>query len=243
MLLNSKNSTLNLENQIYILQKPETNFFETNSILTNSQINLNNSLTNISREISNIKNDKTNDEFALTLKYYLENSENGKQINDFYEEINNQVFVYLNLEQFKETILNNWIFDQDDFIKKLNWTLYNSNLEISKEFYSQKETIQSKLFEIVSENFTNDEIIHIINNLFTTSYKNLEEDEINEIKLNIQEIVQKLKENLIKEQERIETFATSLNKDFTIINQTIENYKNNIFSTVNKTIFNVVDQI
>ena len=243
MLLNSKNSTLNLENQIYILQKPETNFFETNSILTNSQINLNNSLTNINREISNIKNDKTNDEFALTLKYYLENSENGKQINDFYEEINNQVFVYLNLEQFKETILNNWIFDQDDFIKKLNWTLYNSNLEISKEFYSQKETIQSKLFEIVSENFTNDEIIHIINNLFTTSYKNLEEDEINEIKLNIQEIVQKLKENLIKEQERIETFATSLNKDFTIINQTIENYKNNIFSTVNKTIFNVVDQI
>ncbi len=59
----------------------------------------------------------------MTLRYYLENSDNGKQINDFYEEINNQLFIDLNIEKFKETIINYWIFDQDDFIKKLNFTL------------------------------------------------------------------------------------------------------------------------
>ncbi len=59
----------------------------------------------------------------MTLRYYIENSDNGKQINDFYEEINNQLFIDLNIEKFKETIINYWIFDQDDFIKKLNFTL------------------------------------------------------------------------------------------------------------------------
>ena len=241
MFFNSKNSTLNLESQIYVLQIPESNFFQTNSILVNSQINLNNTLTNIAKQIS--RNAKTNDEYALTLKYYLENSENGKQINDFYEDINNQVFVYLNLEKFKETILNNWIFDQDDFIKKLNWTLYNSNLQISKEFNSQIENYQSKLFEILYQNFTKDEIVHKINELFQTSLKNLEQNEINQINQNTQNVIQILINNLIKEQQRIETYSTSYNKDFTKINKTINDYKNNIFSTVNKTIFSVLEAI
>ena len=241
MLLNSKNSTLNLNSQIYLLEIPETNFFQTNSILVNSQINLNNSLNNITKEIST--NGKANDEYGLTLKYYLENSENGKQINDFYEEINNQVFVYLNFDKFQETILNNWIFDQDDFIKKLNSTLYNSNLEISKQFNLQKENYEVKLNEILSKIFTKDDIIHKINDLFSTSYKTLAQNDINQISQNVQNVIQKVKDNLIKEQQRIETLLVSYNKDFTIINKTINDYKKNIFSTVNKTIFSVLEQI
>ena len=242
-LLNSKKSTLNMENQIYILQIPETNFFETNSILVDSQINLNNSLTNITREISLLNNNKINDEYSLTLKYYLENSESAKQIKDFYEDINNQMFVYLNWEKFNETILKNWIFDQDDFIKKLNQTLYNSNIEIMKEFNLKKESYKSKLLEILSENFSKDEIVHKINDLFSTSYKNLPQTEINQINQNIQEIIEKIKENLDKEQQRIETYSTSYNKDFTKINKTINDYKNIIFSTINQTIFSVLEEI
>ena len=76
------------------------------------------------------------------------------------------------MEKFKETILNNYIFDQDDFIKNLNWALYNSNLEISKQFNSQKENYKSKLLEILTFNFTKDELIHRINELYLVSYNN-----------------------------------------------------------------------
>ena len=243
MFFNSKNNALNISSQIYTLQVPETNFFKTNEFLISSQKNLNSSLTNLSNSIYLLNNYKINDEYSLTLKFYLENSENGKQINDFYDETNNQSFIYLNLEKFKETILNNWIFDQDNFIKNLNRTLYYSNLEISKELEIKKEEITSTLENLITKYFTKDEIIKKINNLYLKSYKHLESNEINQINQNVQEIIQKIKDYLLNEVNRIDTTLTSYNKDFSKINATINEYKNKIFSTLNKTIFNVLEEI
>ena len=243
MLKNSKNSTLEWNNQIYILQVPKTNFFQTNTLLTNFQKNVNSSLTPLSNGVYGLDNGKKNDEYSLTLKYYLENNENGKQINEFYEEINNQVFIYLNLEKFKETILSNWIFDQDDFIKKLNHTLYVSNFQISKLFELLVNEYKTSLENIITQYFTKEEIVHNINQLYFKAYNHLEENEIDEIKKNVQEIIDKVKEHLISEQNKIETSLISFNKDFSQINQTINEYKNTIFSNVNKTVFNVLDEI
>ena len=243
MLVDSKNLALDLNTQIYTLQIPETNFFQTNTILTNFQKNINSSLTTISNEIYGLDNGKKNDEYALTLKYYLENSENGKQINDFYEEINNQVFIYLNLEKFKQTILNNWILDQDDFIKKLNHTLYISNAQISKLFEINVNEYKTFLENLITQYFTKEEIVHKINELYSNAYNHLEENEIKEINENVQEIINKVKEHLISEENKIETSLVSFNKNFSQINHTINEYKNTIFSTLNKTIFNVLDEI
>ena len=243
MFFNSKNNALNYNSQFYTLQVPETNFFNTNEILVSSQKNLNSSLTNLANSIYLLKNNKNNDEYSLTLKFYLENSENGKQINDFYDEVNNHVFIYLNLEKFKETILNNWIFDQDNFIKNLNNTLYYSNLEISKELEIIKEEFTSSLENLITKYFTKDEIIKKINDLYLKSYKYLENDEINLINKNIQEQIQKIKDYLISEYNRIESTLTSYNNDFSKINSTINEYKIQIFSNVNKTIFNVLEEI
>ena len=242
-IVQSKNLTLNINSQLYTLQIPETNFFETNDLLINSQLKFNSSLTQLSDEIYNLKNGKVNDEYSLTLRYYLENSDNGKQINDFYEEINNQLFIYLNLEKFKETILNNWIFDQDDFIKQLSLTLNNSNLEISKEFKKEKEDYTSRLNKLITQYFTKEEIIYRINDLYYNAYNHLESNEINQINENVNGIIEKVNNYLLSEKQRIETTLTSYNKDFSKINETINEYKNKIFVTVNKTIFNVLDEI
>ena len=59
-------------------------------------------------------------EYSLATRYYLENSLNGWQINEFYQPINENIFVYLNIEKFKELLSDNWIFDQDDFINRIN---------------------------------------------------------------------------------------------------------------------------
>ena len=243
MFLQSKNITLNITTQLYTLQVSDTNFFQTNNILLDSQLKFNSSLTQLSNEIYSLNNNKTNDDYSLTLRFYLENSDNGKQINEFYDEINNQLFIQLNLEKFKEIMLNNWIFDQDDFIKKLNKSLYKSNLEIRKEFNKEKEYYTSSLEKIISQYLTKEEILHNINDLYYNAYTHLKEDEINKIKQNVKEIIKKVNHYLVSEKERIETTSTSYDKDFSKINDTINEYKNKIFVTVNKTIFNVLDGI
>ena len=69
----------------------------------------------------------------------MENRENGKQIEEFYDPVNHELFVYLNLEKFKEIMISNWIFDQDDFINRLNQTLFETTKEINHEISIQKE--------------------------------------------------------------------------------------------------------
>ena len=135
----SENDSLSFANQINTLKVAKTNFFKINNILSDNIINTNASLTARTGKLLNLRNNKVNDEMSLTSRFYLENIISGKEIEELYEQITKKVFVYLNLEKFKDLLLDNWIFDQDDFINKLNTTLYNSNLEISQEFSSLKK--------------------------------------------------------------------------------------------------------
>ena len=79
-----------------------------------------------------LKNKKTNNEYALSARFYLENSDSGRQIIELYEQIEKKVFVHLNLEKFKELLIDNWICDQDEFIRRLKEFFYNSN-SLTKE--------------------------------------------------------------------------------------------------------------
>ena len=230
-LLNSKNSALDQNSQIYALQIPLSNFFETNSILVNSQISLNNSLTNILQGISS--NGVYNDELALALKFYLENAEHAEQIDDFYEEIDKENFVHFGFEKFKEKVFQN--LNLDDFVEKLNQTLRNSNFEIAKEFELEKKKYESKLNEIL--NFTHDEIVHEINDLFALDFS---QSEIDKIKRNVRNVVETVTKNLENEQEKIQT--QNFNKDFAKINKTINDFKNKIFLTLNQTIFGFFEE-
>ena len=125
--------------QLNILHVNENNFFGINDNLNSYNISTYNKLVSILRNIYKLKNNKSNDEVSLSSRFYLQNSESGKQIEEFYEQIDKKEFVYLNLDKFKHILDENWIFDQDEFIKNLKDILYNSNLEVKKELKIEKE--------------------------------------------------------------------------------------------------------
>ena len=114
-LIKSKNEALTIKKQLEVLQVAETNFFKANSILTDNILKTDNILSTRTEEIYDYEGVE-GDEYSLVSRFYLENKENGKQIEQFYDPVNHQIFVYLNLEKFKDLMLENWIFDQDDFI-------------------------------------------------------------------------------------------------------------------------------
>ena len=241
-ILKSKNVAMSLDNQLYVLQVPITNFFKVNNILTNAQQKISTTILQYANEIYLLKNNKENDEASLSCRFYLENSENAKQIKSFYEPIDNKIFVYLNLEKFKELIINNWIFDQDDFIKQLNTTLYNTNLETSKEFKIQKENYMQILEQKITHYFTKESIIEKINNLYKNGIQELKDDKIKEINQYIYNIIEVINNHLLNEAIRLNTTSTSYYKDFQTINKTIQSTKENVFKVINKTIFKNLDE-
>ena len=135
----SLNEALKSNHQLNILHVNENNFFGINDNLNSYNISTYNKLVSILRNIYKLKNNKSNDEVSLSSRFYLQNSESGKQIEEFYEQIDKKEFVYLNLDKFKHILDENWIFDQDEFIKNLKDILYNSNLEVKKELKIEKE--------------------------------------------------------------------------------------------------------
>ena len=95
---------MNSENQLKILHVDETNFFDINDILKINNISTYNNLTSILRNIYKLNNNKSNDEVSLSARFYLQNSESGRQIEEFYEQIDKKEFIYLNLEKFKHIL-------------------------------------------------------------------------------------------------------------------------------------------
>ena len=73
------------------------------------------------------------DKYTLVMRYYLENKELGKLIEKYNEPLKRGEFIYLNIGKFKNIMLENWIFDSEDFINILNNALYETNKEIKNE--------------------------------------------------------------------------------------------------------------
>ena len=233
---------LNFENQIYVMQVAETNFFKTNDILKNNVMVTQTNLAQKLGKIKQLKNQKPNDEFSLSAKFYSANSENGRQIEELYEQIDKKVFVFLNLEKFKQLLIDNWIFDQDEFIRSLKELLYNSDLEVKKELNIEKEKYIKSLEKEITKTYTKDDIAQKLNELYIKEIKDLEESQINEIKNNVKDILNKIKEEIINESNILKTTVSSLNKDYSVIKNRLRNYENSINQKLNETIFNVINQ-
>ena len=139
LIFDSKNETLNINKQINTLKVEEYDFFKLNSFLNNNITYINKLLFDKIENINKINNNKLSDEYSIASNLYLENSENGKQIKNIYEIILDKVFINLDTIKFKQLLLDNWIFDLDDFINKLNLLLYNSSKEILNDFLIKKE--------------------------------------------------------------------------------------------------------
>ena len=96
------------------------------------------------------------DKYTLVMRYYLENKELGKFIEKYNEPLKRGEFIYLNIGKFKNIMLENWIFDSEDFINILNNALYGTNKEIKNE-------LNIKLLEYTSS--IENEFVHKIKKL------------------------------------------------------------------------------
>ena len=239
-IIESKNESLKYENQINILENSASNFFKINSILSNNIIKTKNNLNNKISQINLINNNKVNDLFSFSSKYYLEDLLSGYQISSLYE-TNNYDFINLNKQNYLKLLYDNWIFDQDDIISQINLSLYNSNLEIKKEFLIIKEECEKLLENKINNYFNKENIVEYINIFYKNGINNINSTIINKIMENIEDILNNLKDNLLEEVTRLKTTATSYNNNYTKINKTIEEYKTTLFIKINSTIFSVLD--
>jgi hypothetical protein len=237
---NSQVYALATENQLRILDVTETNFFKINTILSNNIVRTSQLLKDLTYEIEDYEGEE-GDDISLISRFYLENKENGKQIEELYDPINHEIFVYLNLEKFKDILISNWIFDQDDFINRLNQTLFETTKEIDHEISIQKENYINDLENEVEKYFADDSIENKINKMFLSAIKDFTNDQINIINTNVNEIINKVKEKINSESQRLETTATSYNSNYTKFENTLKQYQNKIFSDINITLFKVLE--
>ena len=241
MIKDSKQQSLSLNRQVYVLGVSTHNFFNMNSVLTK---NIEEAKKNLQSEGMNIyiKEGKQNNEYSLSCRFYLENSLNGWQVEELYKPINDKFFITLNSEQFKELISNNWIFDQNYFINKLNLSIYNSNLEIKKDFAEYKKPKYIfHLEEEIKSVYAKETIAQKISDQYQSQIKEITNDKTTLINQYIQEILNKIKDNLSEQEKIILTHAHNYSKDFSKINKTIKNYKDKLINDIKEIIINIVN--
>ena len=229
-IIKSKDRDLSRYNQLYLLEVPETNFFNISYTLSNFRKQIKNKAEGITYQIYGLDNKKKNDLYSYISRLYLENSLNGKQIYEFYKEVENKNFIDLQLNKFKELIINNWIFDQDGFKKSLNDTFTDNNIQISNELSLKKEKYKITLEDELKQykKFINKNITFIIDNLYSKAIKSLNDNNINQIREDIELIINKIVYYLNEESEWLKSSDKLYYNDFSLINQTIKEYKEKI---------------
>ena len=246
IVTDSKSESLSNARQVYVLQTSSSNFFKTNSILSKNVDETSKILKNKGNTIYRLKNGKRNNEFSLACRFYLENSLNGLQIEEYFEPINenNNLFIILNTNKFLELLSDNWIFDQDDFINQLNNSIKNSTLEIKNDFLIKKENY-SKLLEneIIKFEYSKENISQKISDKYKDQIKEIDEEKKNKINKNIQELLNLIKTHLESEKERILKFSVSYTNNISKINNTYNSYKGKIIENLEKIILKIVNDL
>ena len=240
-LANSENATLSLDNQMNTLKTNETDFFKVKYILNRNLREIDFILQDIVEDIFMYEMFlNEGDKYSLVMRYYLENKELGKLIEQYYEPIEKGEFVNLNLHKFKEIMLDNWIFDSNDFANILNNALDETNREIKKElFYKEEEFIITIENEI--KKFYNDTIENIINNLFMNQIKDITSAQGSTIYNSILEIITNFQSLIKSEAQRINNNPGTYRLSVENIKNMIDNYKNTIKNNINISIFDILD--
>ena len=235
-----KEKSCSSKHQIEVLQINEKNFFGIQIILSENIKNMNDSLSLKSQYPYMFFIE--NNEYSFINRFYLENSEIGKQIKEYYNEIDDRKFIKLKEDVFINMVKENLkiIFDKNEFINRIESLLINSNKKIENSFSNEKKDYISDLESLISPYFTKDIIIEEINRLYKSEVKEMEQNKIEEIYNNINDILKKITEKMSSEAKRLATTSVSLTSNYSLIESTLNEYKNEIFNKLNETIFSVL---
>ena len=226
-IYNSEVYSLKLENILNILQINESNFFRVKYIMENNIKNIDDKLEDMIDNIFEQELDlEYGDEYTLTMRFYLENKELGKLIQNYYEPIDKEEFISLNLNKFKDIMKENWIFDEDDFIYILNKLLVDTNKEIKNELSSKMKNYSDKI-EYEIKKYFKDSIDYIIDEKYENQFDSLF-DLRDYIIDNIFYIIDYIEYEMEYEGARIENNRCYYKFDLYKIKERIDDYKDDI---------------
>ena len=236
-IINSEHFILDIENQSPYLQTNGSDFFKINNILKYYIQNTSDALEDKIDEIFfNEMFLPVGDEYSLVMRYYLENKELGKFIEELYKPLNNDEFIYLNLDKFKDILNENWIFDTEDFINMINNALYEINKEINDDLNIKLLEYADKIDNELNTNFFV-KIENTIIKVFKTLNKDVTLSQKNNINNIISELINQLKSIVKSEAQIIQKNQGKYNLNIENIKNLMMNYKEDINQKINSTIF------
>ena len=237
----SEINCLDIENQISILETNNNDFFKNKNLLTKNILKINTTLDDI---IENIEIIETfipeGDKYSLIMRYYLENKELGKLIERLYEPIDNGNFFYLNINKFKDIMLDKWFFDKKNFANILDNILYETNIEIKKELNLKIKKYYVSIQNELDEFF--DEIEKFIFTIFKNQINILTSSQKDTIEKIVTELISEFETKMKLEAEKIEKHPGIYKLNNETIYNYIKNYKENIKDSIKNSIFGLLDK-
>ena len=232
---NSKKEYLSINRQTYTLSIPKTNFFKVNSILSSKVLESINILEKANAEIKPLDSDQYTSQQSYISKLYSELSINAFQIKEIYKNaLEDNKFIELNPENFKEIIIDNLKFDRTEFINRINTFLNNMNIKESQIYQEKMKIFQNSIEKEIKDYFHNENkngVYDKVNYLYNNELK-FTDNQIEEIYKNINEILDKILDYLNLEKKRIEKDESSYRNDYSKIYQRLHDYKNRIYTFI-----------
>ena len=246
---NSKNKFLSITNQEIIINITSNNFFNIDDILNehlNSfNIQFNESLNNLSFVIEEINYQYIFSNNYLIPKYFLENNINKNQIKNIYDAIYKEIFIDLYYDNYLNMINNtNWKNDKIELIKSLDYSIKELDMNTINDFNEELKQYQIILREKLNTDFyTKQNLKQKIDSLFLNGTNTLNDNSIKEIIEILDSILIKIKNHFTNEEVRLLNENISYSNNFILIQNRLNNYKNQIYEKFNSAITSVVDDL
>jgi hypothetical protein len=234
LTLESQKEVVNLKTQLKTFKVSETNFFEVNSLSVDLSYKIEEELSpliNKFSEISNMAPNKFDSEESVASSFYLEDIENRREINEILDTINKGTFIEFLYERYKTLFEEVLKIDIDDLKNKILDFLTLSNEEIKTIFEIKRKNYKNQMQEKIFSNLYNKvELEEKINLLYSEGLNDLDDNSTNIILKNIDEIIEKIKEHLLKENSTLSDELTSYSNNYDIFSQRLDQYKNRIYN-------------
>ena len=240
----SQSNSTNLIYQKAILKKEETDFFEIRGKVATSILDMDDFINDKIDDIIDLElfhNSLDITQNSLTTRFYLENKEFGKLIEKIYEPIDQGDYFYLQFDKFKYMMEDNWIFDGNYFSNIIIDALYESNKEIKNDL-SIKYEEYTAIIENEIKKFISNDIEIVIRQLYTENIADLQATQIANLKTLIMGILANIKEKIQKKVEKLDLQADQY-YDVSLLNDTIQFYKEYIIERVNNSLSGPLSQI
>ena len=241
----SQKEILNLKNQLNTFKVSKTNFFEVNSHSIDLSYKIEEQiypLTEKFDEITKMAENKFNSEESVACRFYLENLENEREIDELLRTINKETFLEFQDEEFLALFKEVSYIDVDGIREKILDFLTTSNEEIKSIFEIKRKDYKAQLQNYIFTMIYNKTSLEAeIDELYSEGINNLDSNSSNLILEYIDETIEKIKEHLVNENSRLQNELSSYSNNFNIFTQRLNEYKNKIYNKFYSIIHSVIN--